>query len=219
MKLDGIFDGISAVIFDMDGTLIDSMWVWRDIDNEFLDTHGFKNDFLHEDGIEGMSFDETAVYFKDYYGLSESIDEIKAKWNEMAFERYAQKVPFKSGVKEFLESCLKNNIIMGIATSNSRALVEATGKRLDFGRYFSSIVTSDEITAGKPAPDVYLKAAGHLKTEPENCLVFEDLCQGIRAGKAAGMRVCAVADAYSANSEDMKRQLADYFINDYHELL
>ena len=65
MKLDGIFDGISAVIFDMDGTLIDSMWVWRDIDNEFLDTHGFKNDFLHEDGIEGMSFDETAVYFKD----------------------------------------------------------------------------------------------------------------------------------------------------------
>lgn len=215
----GIFDGISAVIFDMDGTLVDSMWVWRDIDNEYLKNHGLTNDLLHEEGIEGMSFHETAVYFKKYYGIKDDVETIKDQWNEMAYERYALSVPYKKGAVKFLEACLDADIRMGIATSNSRTLAEAAGGHLRFDKYFSAVVTADEIIKGKPAPDVYLKAAEKLKTRPCECLVFEDLCQGIMAGHNAGMKVCAVEDEYSHADRDKKAALADYFINDFDELL
>lgn len=214
-----ILDGIDAVLFDMDGTLIDSMWIWRDIDDEFLSQHGFKNDLLHEDGIEGMSFDETAAYFKEYYNLNESLQEIKDRWNAMAYERYSEIVDFKKGAQEFLEKCLSESKKMAVATSNSRALVEAAGKRLGFNKYFDAVITSDEIIYGKPAPDVYLKAASEISIEPDRCLVFEDLCQGIKAGKAAGMKVCAVDDIYSHAQKDRKKELADYFIDDYFDII
>lgn len=218
MTRSGIMDGISAVIFDMDGTLVDSMWVWRDIDDDYLKEHGYENDLLHEGGIEGMSFHETAVYFKNYYHLSDDVETIKAQWNDMAFERYATKVPYKKGAEDFMISCIRRGIVLGIATSNSRALVEAAGEHLGFDRYFNAVVTADEIQRGKPAPDVYLMAAEKLGAAPDRCLVFEDLCQGIRAGHNAGMRVCAVEDGYSHKDRAKKIELADHFIENYDEL-
>ncbi len=220
MKLThSIFDGIRAVIFDMDGTLIDSMWVWRDVDDEFLKDRGFSNDKQHEFGIEGMSFEETAVYFKEFYHLPESVEEIMDHWNQMAYDRYANDVPYKKGAKELLKACREAGLKTAIATSNIRTLAEATGRRLGFDRYIDVMVTAAEVKKGKPSPDIYLKAAEKLSVSPGECLVFEDLCQGIRAGRAAGMRVCAVADVYSEEQEDTKRELSDCFVQDYLELL
>ena len=108
-------------------------------------------------------------------------------------------------------------IKLGIATSNSRELVENIAKVHDLHDYFSCIMTGCDILKGKPAPDIYLAVADSLQVKPQRCLVFEDIIPGIMAGKNAGMTVCAVDDAYSRQDRKAKMELADYFIEDYYD--
>ena len=213
-----MLEQIQSVIFDLDGTLVDSMWLWHEIDVEFLEQRGLSLPETYQKDIEGMSFTETAVYTKELFHLSESVEELKEIWNRMAIEKYTNEVPFKPGAEKFLKYCKSKNIPVGIATSNSRELVEAVGKSLHFEAYIQEIVTACEVERGKPAPDVYLEAASRLGVQPFGCLVFEDVPMGILAGKNAGMRVCAVEDAFSAEQQEEKRKLADYYITDYHEI-
>lgn len=208
-----------AVIFDLDGSLVDSMWLWRAIDIEYLGKFGVS---LPEDlqaRIEGMSFHETAVYFKENFPIADSLEQIKETWNRMAWDKYANEVPLKPGIPEFLALCRKRGIRLGIATSNSRELVTNVVNVHHIQDSFSCIMTGCDVQKGKPAPDIYLAVADKLGTAPGRCLVFEDIVPGILAGKAAGMRVCAVEDAYSASSRDKKKELADYYIESYHELV
>ena len=137
----------------------------------------------------------------------------------MAMDKYLHHVPLKEGALEFLEQLRTEGIRAGIATSNSRQLVDSVLKARGIDRYFSSVVTGCEVKAGKPAPDIYLQAARNLGVSPEACMVFEDVPAGIRAGKRAGMTVTAVADEFSAGLSDEKRRLADYYIEDYRALL
>lgn len=208
-----------AVIFDLDGTLVDSMWMWEKIDIEYLGRYGISlpEDLQRE--IEGMSFSETAVYFKERFQLQESLEEIKDTWNEMAYEKYTKEVRLKQGVKELLSYCKAQGIFMAIATSNSRHLVESTVSALEIEDYFNYIVTACEVKKGKPAPDVYLMAASKLGVDPKDCLVFEDIVMGIQAGKGAGMEVCAVEDDYSLYQKEEKMAMADYYIKDFSEMI
>ena len=208
-----------AVIFDLDGTLVDSMWMWKAIDIEFLGRYGYELPENLQREIEGMSFMETAVYFKDRFSLPLSLDEIKQIWTQMSIDKYRHQVSLKPGAREFLEFLKTHGIKAGIATSNGREMVDAVIESLKISSYFQVVTTACEVAAGKPAPDIYLKVAGHLKTEPERCMVFEDIPAGILAGKRAGMTVCAVDDEFSRDLREEKCSLADYFINDYYELL
>jgi len=210
---------IDAVLFDLDGSLVDSMWLWRDIDIEYLGRHGIALPDGLQTEIEGMSFSETAVYFKERFHLPETLDEIKSDWNQMAWDKYTHQVPLKAGAKEFAAYCRQNEIRLGIATSNSRELVENVLQVHGILDYFDGIVTGCEVEKGKPAPDVYLAAARLCHARPERCLVFEDIVPGILAGKAAGMRVCAVDDDYSRYQEHDKKRLSDYYIKDYLEIM
>ena len=209
---------IRSVIFDLDGTLVDSMWLWHDIDVEFLEQRGLTLPETYQHDIEGMSFTETAVYTRELFHLSESVEELKEIWNRMAIEKYTYEVPFKPGAEEFLKHCKKQGISAGIATSNSRELVAAGAKALHLDRYIQEIVTACEVKHGKPAPDVYLEAAERLGVKPEHCLVFEDVPMGIMAGKNAGMRVCAVEDKFSSAQRQEKQALADYYIHSYYDV-
>ena len=214
-----MLEGIKACLFDMDGTIIDSMWMWHDIDVEFL---GQRNIPLPDDlqkKIEGMSFCETAVYFKETFSLSESLEEIQNIWNNMAMQKYRDEVVLKKGVRKFLSYLREKGISMGIATSNSRDLALCCLKSLGIVGYFDTIVTGHDVTAGKPAPDVYLRCAGECGVLPSECLVFEDIILGIEAGHNAGMKVCAVYDDYSKDVDEEKKCIADYYINNYEELL
>lgn len=207
-----------AVIFDLDGTLVDSMWMWKAIDIEYLGRFGLDLPSTLQKDIEGMSFSETAVYFKETFQLQDSLDKIKADWNQMAYDKYTKEVPLKKGAKEFLDYCKENRIKMGIATSNSRELVESTIDALNIREYFDYIMTSCDVAKGKPAPDVYLETARRLGVEPCNCLVFEDIEMGILAGKNADMEVCAVEDEFSMDQIEKKKRLADYYIKDYFDI-
>ncbi len=207
-----------AVIFDMDGSLVDSMWVWKEIDIAYLGKFHLTIPEDLQRQIEGMSFTETAVYFKERFSLPCTVEEIKADWNQMAWEMYRTRVMPKPGAIDFLEHCKKQNIKLGIATSNSRPIVDMVLKERGIAAYFSCIMTGCEAKKGKPAPDVYLLTAEQLQVVPEKCLVFEDIVSGILAGKAAGMEVCAVEDAYSAYQREEKKKLADYYIQDFREI-
>ena len=115
--------------------------------------------------------------------------------------------------------CRQNGIATGIATSNGREIVDAVIEALRLGPYLNEVATACEVAAGKPEPDIYLEVARRLKVNPEACLVFEDIPEGILAGKRAGMTVIAMADRFSEDMEKEKRDLADGFISDYRELL
>lgn len=210
---------IEAVIFDLDGTLVDSMWMWKDIDIEYLGRHGFAVPAGLEKEIEGMSYTQTAAYFKERFALPYSLEEIKEEWVRMAYDKYKYEVPLKRGALAFLKYLKEHHIPAGIASSNSVDLVKTVLKSHGVEEYFESIHTSCEVPKGKPAPDIYLLVARELKSDPSRCLVFEDIPNGIRAGKNAGMRVCAVEDAFSKKDEAEKRALADYYIDNFEEIL
>lgn len=209
---------IEAILFDLDGSLVDSMWMWREIDIEYLGKFGIPLPEQLQSDIEGMSFTETAVYFKERFHLPDSVEQIMDDWNQMAWDKYSHEVPLKNGVRELIAHCIRNGIKLGIATSNSRALVENVINAHELMDAFDSIVTGCEVDKGKPAPDIYLEAARRCGVVPEKCLVFEDIVPGILAGKSAGMKVCAVDDLYSKHQNEEKKRLADYFITDYFEI-
>ncbi len=210
-----MLENIEAVIFDLDGSLVDSMWMWRDIDIEYLGRFGIPLPEGLQAAIEGMSFSETAAYFKERFGISDSLEKIKNDWNRMAWDKYMHQVPLKEGVGEFLAGCRQRGILLGIATSNSRELVENIADVHGLHDYFDCIMTGCDVEHGKPSPDIYLAVAERLGVNPSRCLVFEDIVPGILAGKRAGMKVCAVEDAYSLAEKEEKAALADYYIENF----
>lgn len=210
---------IDAVIFDVDGTIADSMWMWKQIDIEYLGRFGIELPKNLQKNIEGMSFRETAVYFKEHFQIPDDIEKMMSDWNEMAAHKYRYEIPLKKGVREFLNICKKKNIAMGIATSNSVELLNYFLKAHELHNYFEVVITGSDGLRGKPAPDMYLEAAKRLSVKPEKCLVFEDIMPGILAGKRAGMRVCAVDDVYSNDITDKKIEEADCFIESFEDIL
>ena len=214
-----MLNDIEAVIFDIDGTLVDSMGVWTDIDDIFLEKYGLTEPEGFHEGMEGKSYSETAQYFLDLFpSLPHTREELEAEWHEMAYEMYTSKLKLKPGAYEFICRLHENGVKLGVATSNNRDLAEGTLRFNGVLEYMNSIWTACEAKAGKPNPAVYLCVAKDLGVKPERCLVFEDVPMGILAGKNAGMKVCAVEDAFSKSQEEKKRALADFYIQDYNDI-
>lgn len=209
---------IEAVIFDLDGTLVDSMWIWKQIDIDYLEKRGIELPEDLQKTIEGMSFTETAQYFKNRFQLTEDIDEIKKEWMEMAEDFYANHIPLKEGVGTFLSTLRRMNIKMGIGTSNAKDLARRVIERHNILPFFHSIRTSCEVKKGKPHPDIFLKVAEDLNAKPEACLVFEDTYAGVLAAKRAGMKVIAIADASSLEYKEEICSLADGYIESFEEI-
>lgn len=214
-----MLENIKAVIFDLDGTLVDSMWVWEQIDLEFLTGRGLSmpQNFKYE--VEGISFRQTADYFIRRFALDDTPEELMRIWNEMAYEKYCREVPLKPGVREFLASLKKKGIFTAIGTSNSYELTRACLESHRILEDVDYILTSDEVPNGKPAPDIYLKIAEHFQVSPDACIVFEDIPNGMLAASRAGMKVCGVEDSFSMDMTDRKKELSDYYITSYEELL
>lgn len=215
-----LLENKDALIFDLDGTLIDSMWVWVEVDKEYLSKYNLKEPENFYENMEGKSYREVARYYQQVFPEHAwTEEEIMAEWTEMAHEKYMTKVPLKHGAREFLVRARKMGVRTGIATSNEKGMVSDTLKALGIDSLFDSVRSACEVASGKPSPDVYLLVAEDLGVNPENCLAFEDVPMGILAGKNAGMKVCAVDDAFSRTQEEKKRALSDYYIRDYYDLL
>ncbi|MGI6011606.1 MAG: HAD family hydrolase [Ruminococcus sp.] len=209
----------TGAIFDLDGTLLDSMWVWEQIDIDFLEKRGIAlpEDYLKK--ITPMGFEAAARYTIQRFGLLEEPKDLIKEWYGMAEEYYRNRVGLKPHAAQYLEYLKENGVKMAAATSSDPQLFEPALVHNKIREYFSSVVTVRDVSRGKGFPDIYLYAAGRLGENPCRCAVFEDIPEGIRGAGDGGFLTVGVYDSYSGHEKEEMIRLADYYIYDYKELL
>lgn len=212
-------DNIEAVIFDLDGTLVDSMSIWAKIDEEYLGNFGLSVPEKLQEDITHLTLTETALYFKENFNIENTLEDIMSTWHDMAFYHYSNTIKLKDGVIPYLKSLKDMNIKIALATSNSIPLLEATLKNNGIYDYFDAITTTEEVKKSKDNPDIYLLSAKKLNVSPQRCLVFEDIVQAVNGAKLAGMKVYSVYDESSKSQKEELIRLSDRYILTFNELL
>ncbi len=209
-----MFHNVKGLIFDFDGTLVDSLKLWEEVDVDFLSARGLECPEDLQRSIEGMGLRDCALYFQRRFSLTESVESMIAEWSTMVKEKYFS-LPWKEGSIEFLSYAKDKSYPMALATSNQKDLVAEILEHRGLTHIFSAIATSDLVGAPKPEPDVFLEAARQIGMDAKDCIVFEDTFSGIEGAKRAGMRTIAVYDSHMGNWEEV-RDHADHHIYDYH---
>lgn len=200
---------MQASIFDLDGTLLDSMHIWADVDAEFLKRRGITVPADYTGIITPMSLDEAAVYTIDRFKLAESVEDLKQEWNRMVELAYTHDVGLKPYVREYLSSLKQSGMKLAVATSLPRSLYEPALANNDLLHLFDICCSTDEVGVGKRRPDIFLLAAERLATAPSFCAVYEDLLEAIISAKQAGMTTYAVYDESSEASWQHMVEIAD----------
>ncbi len=186
-----------AAIFDLDGTLLDSMGIWEEIDVEFLAKRELPvpDDYINE--ICARSFQEAAEYTIKLFGLSEEPAAIIDEWNAMALYKYSHTVGMKQYAGEYLRQLKAWGTKLAVATSLPPVLYIPALQNNRILDLFDVLCSSEDVTRGKQFPDLFLYAAEKMKVAPENCIVFEDILPAVCSARQAGMKVYGVYDKYS----------------------
>lgn len=215
LRIKGDFMKYKAAIFDLDGTLINSTWVWVEIYKEFCANFKLEeNSELYE--TMHMPPTECCAKIKSIYNLKQSVEELKNIFYETALKLYSEKVKLKPGVKQFLELLKSNKILMCIATSNFVKISEFILKKLEIVDYFKDFSYSDELGVNKKSAIIYLKSAEKIGMSPENCAVFEDIADPIHDVKAVNMGYFGIKDGCQSEEVVAKlKKYGDYYIEDY----
>ena len=196
---------ITGAIFDMDGTLLNSMDYWALVADEYLQTVGISSGedtsrFFLENGMKAWH-----TYCVEKFGLSATFDEAKRGIYDLMDEKYDTVIDVKEGAREMLDALLAKGVKMCLATATDRASVEKILKRLGIEKYFSRIFTSGEVGAGKREPKIYQVALEYLGTDKETTYVFEDAIYAMRTAYGAGFRVVGIYDKNVYATEDEVR--------------
>ena len=208
-----------AIIFDMDGTLLDSLSVWADSDREFLAGLGFEYDPKHSLAMKTMHFDSACEYLVREFSLPLTAEETGRRILEIVEEHYINEIPLKEGAEEFLAAAKNAGIKMCVATSNKKALAEASLKAKGIMDCLEFVITSDEVGGGKETPEIFLRAAEMLGAIPEETVVFEDSIHAVLSAKSAGFKVVGVYDKLCPEEFDEIEKSADGTIKSFTELL
>lgn len=209
-----------TVIFDMDGTIMDSLDVWENIDHAFLEgRRGIKVPQDYVNAIAAMSFSEIADYTKERFNLPDTPEELMAEWTDMAEYEYTHNIKAKKGAKEYIEKLKSLGKKIVLCTSSPRHFYEGALKNNGIYHLFDSFTNTCEAGEGKNSTRVYLLAAEKVGAEPSECIVFEDVLSAATTAKKAGMAVCGVYDARGAVYRDKMEKICDYYIDSFEELL
>jgi len=193
---------IAAVIFDLDGVLVDSEQLWDEVRVDLARERGGRWHDQAQADMMGMSSPEWSRYMHDVIGLSESPDEINAEVVDRLLTRYRVSLPLVHDAAEAVER-LAARWPLGLASSSNREVIDAVLETAGIADRFATTVSSEEVVGGKPAPDVYLEAARRLGVDARECAAVEDSRNGIRSAHAAGMRVIAIPNAHYPPSNDV----------------
>lgn len=208
---------IEGAIFDVDGTLLDSMEMWDSVGSEYLKSLGYKPEEHFNEIFKTFSLYQAAEYFRENYGVTQSVEEICDGINAMVEDLYRYKVVLKPGMKELLENLHSKGVKMCVATATDEYLVEAALKRCGVYDYFGKIFTCPALGHGKDEPIIYREGLKFLGTPKEKTIVFEDVLYAITTAKNDGFNVMAVYDEYENKQEQIK-QKADIYLPNYYDL-
>jgi HAD superfamily hydrolase (TIGR01509 family) len=193
---------LDAVVFDMDGVLVDTEHLWDEVREELTEEWGGRYTPEAQEAMMGMSSVEWSRYLHETVGLRESPEVINAEVVRRMLARYEVDLPVVPGAVESVTQIAEQGLRLALASSSNRELIDAVLNRLDLTALFHVTVSSEEVPRGKPAPDVYLEAARRLGVEPARCAAVEDSASGIRAAYAAGMRVIAYPNRHYRPADD-----------------
>jgi HAD superfamily hydrolase (TIGR01509 family) len=208
---------IEAVVFDMDGVLVDTEHLWDEVREELTEEWGGRYTPEAQEAMMGMSSLEWSRYLHEVVGLREPPEVINDEVVRRMLARYETDLPVVSGAVEAVHRLASAGLRLALASSSNRELIDAVLRRLDLASYFEVTVSSEEVARGKPAPDGYLEAARRLGVAPERCAAIEDSASGIRAAHAAGMHVIAYPNRHYPPAEDVLA-LADVVLDSLDEL-
>lgn len=208
-----------GAIFDLDGTLLDSMDVWNDVDRIFFAKRGMEvpEDFIA--AITPLGFEAAAAYTVKRFGFPEKEADIIAEWYELARKAYAEDVVLKPFAKEYLELLKKRGVCLAAATASDASLFEPCLLRNGILDYFDTIVTVRDVKRGKGFPDIYELAAQRMALPVQDCTVYEDILKGVEGAKAGGFLAVAIEEPHSGYEKELIWKMADIYITSWKELL
>jgi len=209
---------IKGVIFDFDGTLLDSMVVWVQFEVEYLKSLGAEARQGLAEVLRSLSSVEEAIYFQEEYGVTQTVDEIIAGRNALIGEKYRNTIPLKPGVMEVLELLHNRGIKMCIATATERELIGPAIERLNLLKYISRVFTCEEVGESKSSPDIFIQAAEFMGTKVSETLVVEDALYAIRTAKKEGFIVAGLYDKSSLDHMEEIKSLSDFYWMDFQEM-
>lgn len=204
--------------FDLDGTLIDSNGVWKDVDRTFLARRGLPYTHAYYEGVAHAIFPAAARFTKEFCHLSESCEEIMAEWMDLAKDAYAH-VALKPGVRAYLKQCKAEGQRMALVTSSVPIHCRTALASLKIEKYFEQVILAHDLGLEKKEPEIWRKAAEICGVEPAACTVFDDSLAACKGARSAGMRAVGVHDAFFHREEREMREFCDVYIQSFEELL
>ncbi len=206
---------MKGAIFDLDGTLLDSMWVWREVDDSYIRGKGKIPEPDLSRKLAYKNMEQSVLYFKEQYSIADPPEQMAAELWGLARHAYYHLVPLKPHAFAFLAELSRRGIKSVVATAGDKAFSCAALKRCGVERYISGIVTCDELRTSKDRPDIFYAAQKLLDLPTEEIVVFEDSLHAVQTAKAASFTVAAVYDSFSAPDEQALKTTADYYLRSF----
>jgi len=209
---------LQSAIFDMDGTLLDSMHIWNHLGADLLKQLGHTPRPDLEDRLKVLTLRQGAAYCKEAYGLPQTAEEIVQMLEGRVHDFYHNEVLAKPGVEKFLSLLKMEGVWMYVATATDRELAEAALRHAGIDHYFRGMLTCQEVGKGKDDPEIYERAMRRLQSNKKDTVIFEDALHAIQTAKAAGFRVAAVYDRSAEADQPAIQRLADTYIRSFEEM-
>ena len=206
---------IDAAMFDLDGTIFDSVGLWHEIDDIFLGKRGIAPSYEYKHGIAALGFTASAYYTIDFYNLKDTPEQLMSEWNELARKAYAEEIQLLLGAREYVKQCRAAGKTITAVTSLHRDFATSCMRNNGIYELFDNIFTSDETGLAKASADIYLYAAREVGVAPERCIAFDDVAAAIVSAKTAGFTTVAM-DGKMLDRNAVKNY-ADYIISGWHE--
>lgn len=206
---------LTGAIFDVDGTLFDSMHIWRQLGKRYLQQIGIEAEDGLADKLYPMSLEESSTYLKQRYNIADRVEKIVSDTVSMIEESYKREVSLKAGVYDYLEELRRREIPMIIATSGNRDILIKALDRLHIKDFFQDIITCSDLQVSKREATIYLLAAERICSKPEQTVVFEDVLHGIMSANSAGFVTVGVEDFSNKKDQAQIERESDYYIKDF----